>query len=66
MENDKKYEYEALQYSIEHNLQLVIEKNRMGNSKWLVLQKLPDGGLKPLFGKTRVFSVAHEKIPRIY
>ena len=64
VENDKEYEYEAVQYSIKNHFQLEIRKNHMENTKWLVLQKLPDGSLKPLFGKPRVFSVAKEMNPR--
>ena len=64
VENDKEYEYEAVQYSIKNHFELEIRKNHMENTKWLVLQKLPDGSLKPLFGKQRVFSVAKEMNPR--
>ena len=38
VENDKEYEYEAVQYSIKNRLELEIRKNHMENTKWLVLQ----------------------------
>ena len=64
VENDKEYEYEAVQYSIKNHFELEIRKNPMGNTKWLVLQKLPGEKEKRLVGKTRVFSDAKAKNPR--
>ena len=66
VENDKGLEYEAVQYSIKNDFELEIRKNPMGNTKWLVSQKFPDGSLKPLFGKPRVFSDAKAKSPKCF
>ena len=65
VEVDKEYQYyEANQYSIENGMELEIRKNHLGNSKWLVSQKLPNNSLKPLLGKPRVFYADKEKNPR--
>ena len=67
VEEDKEYEYEAIQYSIKNQWELEIKKNDMGNNtKWLVSKKMPDGRWLPLFGKRRLFSVANEENPRTY
>eukprot|EP00093_Oithona_nana_P003481 03481.XXX_86927_87610_1 [CDS] Oithona nana genome sequencing. len=66
IEDDKEYEYEAVQYSIKNHWELEIRKNHMGNTKWLVLKKRSDGRWLPLFGKPTTFSVANEMFPRTY
>jgi len=66
IEDDKEYEYEAIQYSIKNHWELEIRKNHMGNTKWLVLKKQSDGRWLALFGKPTTYSAGNDMFPRTY
>lgn len=61
VEEEKPSTYETFQYIIEENWKLTISRSDRKDIKWEVKRRTSEGGLEPLKGKRRSFSIAKEK-----